>query len=76
MDNDNLLSNLSQHLLEMLDDDEYYDITIEVGNVPFVKYFVLIYFALSFSLFNKEFCQQIKRKIMKLWYISNYKYIT
>ena len=39
MDNDNLLSNLSQHLLEMLDDDEYYDITIEVGNVPFVKVF-------------------------------------
>jgi hypothetical protein len=34
-----LLSKLSQNLLEILDDDEYYDITIEVGNDPNVRIF-------------------------------------
>ncbi|RIA94268.1 hypothetical protein C1645_818255 [Glomus cerebriforme] len=34
-----LLPKLSQNLLEILDDDEYYDITIEVGNDPYVKIF-------------------------------------
>ena len=34
-----LLPKLSQNLLEILDDDEYYDITIEVGNDPFIKIF-------------------------------------
>jgi hypothetical protein len=34
-----LLTKLSQNLLEILDDDEYYDITIEVGNDPYVKIF-------------------------------------
>jgi len=33
------LSKLSQNLLEILNDDEYYDITIEVGNDPHVKIF-------------------------------------
>ncbi|POG54478.1 BTB/POZ protein, partial [Rhizophagus irregularis DAOM 181602=DAOM 197198] len=33
------LSKLSQNLLEILNDDEYYDITIEVGNDPDVKIF-------------------------------------
>ena len=33
------LPKLSQNLLEILDDDEYYDITIEVGNDPYVKVF-------------------------------------
>jgi hypothetical protein len=33
------LPKLSQNLLEILDDDEYYDITIEVGNDPHVKIF-------------------------------------
>ncbi|PKC61141.1 hypothetical protein RhiirA1_466969 [Rhizophagus irregularis] len=33
------LTKLSQNLLEILDDDEYYDITIEVGNDPYVKVF-------------------------------------
>src|SRR5256885_16833021 len=28
-----------QNLLEMLEDNEYYDITIEVGNDPYVKIF-------------------------------------
>ena len=39
MDNNELLPELSQNLLEILNDDEYYDITIEVGNDPDVKIF-------------------------------------
>ena len=31
------LSKLSQNYIELLDDDEYYDITIEVGEDPNVK---------------------------------------
>jgi hypothetical protein len=34
-----LLPKLSQNLLEILNDEEYYDITIEVGNDPHVKIF-------------------------------------
>ncbi|EXX67401.1 hypothetical protein RirG_114700 [Rhizophagus irregularis DAOM 197198w] len=30
---------LSQNLLEILDDEEYYDVTIEVGIDPYVKIF-------------------------------------
>ena len=33
------LPKLSQNLLEILKDNEYYDITIEVGNDPYVKIF-------------------------------------
>ena len=33
------LPKLSQNLLEILDDDEYYDIAIEVGNDPYVNVF-------------------------------------
>ena len=36
---DKLLTKLSQNLLEILDDEEYYDITIEVGEDPNVKIF-------------------------------------
>ncbi|RIA93767.1 hypothetical protein C1645_761621, partial [Glomus cerebriforme] len=32
-------SRLSQNYIEILEDDEYYDITIEVGNDPNVKIF-------------------------------------
>ena len=39
MVDDKLLPKLSQNLLEILDDDEYYDINIEVGNDPYVKIF-------------------------------------
>ncbi|GES76304.1 carbohydrate-binding module family 13 protein [Rhizophagus clarus] len=39
MINHKLLPKLSQNLLEILDDNEYYDITIEVGNDPHVKIF-------------------------------------
>jgi hypothetical protein len=35
----NFLPKLSQNLLEILDDSEYYDIIIEVGNDPYVKVF-------------------------------------
>ncbi|GES83736.1 carbohydrate-binding module family 13 protein [Rhizophagus clarus] len=34
---DKLLSKLTQNLLEILDDEKYYDVTIEVGNDPYVK---------------------------------------
>ena len=33
------LSKLSQNYTELLEDDEYYDITIEVGEDPNVKFF-------------------------------------
>ena len=39
MDDNKLLSKLSNNLLETLDDDEYYDIKIEVGKDPYVKVF-------------------------------------
>ncbi|EXX70348.1 Tif4631p [Rhizophagus irregularis DAOM 197198w] len=39
MDDDNFLPKLSHNLLEILNDEEYYDITIEVGNDPDVKIF-------------------------------------
>ncbi|CAB4421484.1 unnamed protein product [Rhizophagus irregularis] len=39
MEDNNFLSKLSQNLLEILDDEEYYDITIEVGNDPNLKIF-------------------------------------
>ena len=42
------LPKLSQNLLEILEDNEYYDITIEVGKDPFVKVFrahmVILYY--------------------------------
>ncbi|GBB96919.1 hypothetical protein RclHR1_28700001 [Rhizophagus clarus] len=39
MDDNNLLPKLSQNLLEILNEEEYYDVTIEVGNDPYVKVF-------------------------------------
>jgi len=42
MDDNKFLPKLSQNLLEILDDDEYYDITIEVGNDPYVKIFHMV----------------------------------
>ncbi|GBB99753.1 hypothetical protein RclHR1_03620002 [Rhizophagus clarus] len=39
MDDDKFLPKLSQNLLKILDDDEYHDIIIEVGNDPYVKIF-------------------------------------
>jgi hypothetical protein len=39
MADNKILQKLSQNLLEILDDEEYYDITIEVGNSSDVKIF-------------------------------------
>ncbi|RGB24362.1 hypothetical protein C1646_773207 [Rhizophagus diaphanus] len=39
VDNNQFLPKLSVNLLEILDDDEYYDITIEVGSDPYIKIF-------------------------------------
>src|ERR671927_133255 len=39
MYDDKFLPTLSQNLLEILEDNEFYDITIEVGNDPYVKIF-------------------------------------
>jgi hypothetical protein len=39
IDNNRFLPKLSQNFLEILNDDEYYDINIEVGNDPNVKIF-------------------------------------
>ena len=36
---DKFLPKLSQNLLEILEDDKYYDINIEVGNDPHIKTF-------------------------------------
>ena len=64
-----LLTKLSQNLLEILnDDDEFYDITIEVGNDPYVKIFrahmAILYYR---PLTCEEFYQLtlIKRKMME-----------
>ena len=39
MNNNTFLPKLSQNLLEILNDDEYYDVTIEIGNDPYIKIF-------------------------------------
>ena len=52
---DKFLPKLSQNLLEILDDDEYYDVNIEVGND---LQYMLKYFILSFSLFAKNFVKK------------------
>ena len=48
MADNNFLPKLSQNLLEILEDDEYYDITIEVGKDPYIKVFrshvVMLYY--------------------------------
>jgi hypothetical protein len=48
MDDNKLLPKLSQNLLEILNDEEYYDVTVEVGNDPYVKVFrahmVILYY--------------------------------
>ncbi|UZO07023.1 uncharacterized protein OCT59_027327 [Rhizophagus irregularis] len=39
MNNNNFLTKLSQNLLDILNDEEYYDVTIEVGGDPYIKIF-------------------------------------
>ena len=48
MDDNKFLPKLSQNLLEILNDEEYYDVKIEVGKDPYVKVFrahmVILYY--------------------------------
>jgi hypothetical protein len=48
MDDNTFLPKLSQNLLEILEDNEFYDTNIEVGNDPYVKIFhahmVILYY--------------------------------
>ncbi len=70
---DKFLPKLSQNLLEILDDDEYYDITIEVGNDPYVKVFRAHMVILNYrSPYLRRICQLLKEKMMGLWRILNY----
>jgi hypothetical protein len=58
-----LLPKLSQNLLEILNDEEYYDVTIEVGNDPYIKIFrahiVILYYR---SAYLKRILSTNKRK--------------
>src|SRR5438046_4876918 len=48
MDDNEFLPKLSKNLLEILNDEEYYDVTIEVGHDPYIKIFrahmVILYY--------------------------------
>ena len=52
MTDNKFLLKLSQNLLESLEDDEYYDVTIEVGKDPDVKVFrahmIVLYYRFSY----------------------------
>ena len=52
MDDNKFLPKLSQSLLKILNDDEFYDVTIEVGNDPYIKIFrahmVILYYRSSY----------------------------
>jgi desulfoferrodoxin (superoxide reductase-like protein) len=52
IDNCKFLPKLSQNFLEILNDDEYYDVSIEVGSDPHVRTFhahtVILYYRSSF----------------------------
>jgi len=49
-------SKLSQNYIELLDDNEYYDVTIKVGEDPNEKIFrAHEYFVLPFSIFSTSF---------------------
>ena len=62
---DKLMSKLSQNLLEILNDEEYYDITIEVGKDPDVKIFRAHMVILNYrSPYLRRICQLIKRKTL------------
>ena len=64
MINNKLLPKLSQNLLEILNDEEYYDITIEVGNDPYVKIFRAHMVILHYH--SPYLYQLIKRRMMEL----------
>ena len=63
-------SKLSQNYIELLEDDEYHDITIEVGEDPNVKFFRAHMNILCYR--SPYFCLLIKRIMMVLWLILNY----
>jgi hypothetical protein len=56
-------SKLSQNYIELLEDDEYYDITIEVGEDPNVKIFRAHMSILCFrsSYFRRSFASNNKK---------------
>jgi hypothetical protein len=57
--------NLSQNYMEILEDNEYYDITIEVGEDPNVKIFRSHMIILRYrSPFLRELCLPTKKMIM------------
>jgi hypothetical protein len=65
MDDNKFLPKLSQNLLEILNDDEHYDIIIEVGNDPYIKIFrshmVILYYRSSYL---RKILSISKRKMM------------
>ncbi|RIA87520.1 hypothetical protein C1645_740076 [Glomus cerebriforme] len=63
-----LLSKLSQNLLEDLDDDKYYDITIDVGNNPYTQIFCAR--MVIFSIFAEKVCLPIKKNDETLVHIK------
>ncbi|CAB4441501.1 unnamed protein product [Rhizophagus irregularis] len=63
MNNNKFLAKLSQNLLDILNDEEYYDVTIEVGNNP---YYIKIFHAHHRSTYLKEFYQIFLPKIFQI----------
>uniref|UniRef100_U9TC17 Kelch-like protein 17 n=1 Tax=Rhizophagus irregularis (strain DAOM 181602 / DAOM 197198 / MUCL 43194) TaxID=747089 RepID=U9TC17_RHIID len=62
------LPKLSQNLLELLDDDEFYDITIEVGSDPYVKIFRAHMNILSYrSPYFRKILSDKNKSIFKLF---------
>ena len=63
MNDNTFLPKLSQNLLEILEDNEYYDITIEVGNDPYVKIFRAHMVILNYrSLYLRRILSTNKKK--------------
>ena len=63
IDHNRFLPKLSQNLLEILDDDEYYDVTIEVANDPYVKIFHAHMVILNYrSPYLRRILSTIKKK--------------
>jgi hypothetical protein len=57
-----LLPKLTQNLLEIFNDEEYHDITIDVGNNPYVKTFHAHMVILNYrSPYLKEILSTIKK---------------
>ncbi|EXX68452.1 uncharacterized protein OCT59_021093 [Rhizophagus irregularis] len=63
MSDNKFLPKLSQNLLEILNDEEYYDVTIEVGNDPYVKIFRAHMVILNYrSLYLRRILSTNKKK--------------